>query len=771
MIKIAVRELAYYVYQSGNLTNSNSFNQKAVDGKYLHQIRQSEYDGENEKEYYVSKEIEYKNKQYEIHGFIDGLLESKKRLVLEEIKTTDNYVYDENFKEKPEHLAQLKIYGYLMLIDSEFKEANLQLLYIERKKYNRRTFKYNYSYEELKDFFFATLDKYIKYLELVNSIEFDRINSLKNLNFPFNNLRTGQSEMLNFLADNLVTSKFNFILAPTGIGKTMASLYSSLNKTKELNAKLFYLTAKTSGKEIAKNSLKLLQKEGYLGKVLILTAKRKICFKNTNYCDADNCEFAKNFFDKLKAATFDILEKENIIDDNTINKYASLYQICPFEFSLHLSLFMGVIICDYNYVFDPKVKLVRFFEENNYKNLILVDEAHNLVSRSQNMYSSELSIISLLTLKKYLIKEEHISKKITKIINYLHKTYDLLLNKDNYYLQKDNDLELEGYLLDICQDIEILLENEHELTNREQVVEKYLDLRDYLRISNLYSSSHIFLIKNIDNNLIIYLNCLDASYFLSQIIKESTKGVTYFSATLYPIDYYKSLLINNNEYEYLALESPFKQDNLGLFISPVSTRYKDREMTINYIYDLVNKVIYTKPGKYIIFFPSYQYLNLFLTNLDLKDYKIVIQTEGMTENNQREILEKFNSEDNLLGLFVLGGVFSEGIDFIGDKLHGVIVVGVGFPQVNLENEILKDYFNNNQMNGFDYAYTYPGFNKVVQAAGRVIRTDTDKGIVLLIDDRYLTQRYLSIFPKHWSHYEVIRSSKYLEDKLDRFWFK
>lgn len=771
MIKIAVRELAYYVYQSGNLTNSNSFNQKAVDGKYLHQIRQSEYDGENEKEYYVSKEIEYKNKQYEIHGFIDGLLESKKRLVLEEIKTTDNYVYDENFKEKPEHLAQLKIYGYLMLIDSEFKEANLQLLYIERKKYNRRTFKYNYSYEELKDFFFATLDKYIKYLELVNSIEFDRINSLKNLNFPFNNLRTGQSEMLNFLADNLVTSKFNFILAPTGIGKTMASLYSSLNKTKELNAKLFYLTAKTSGKEIAKNSLKLLQKEGYLGKVLILTAKRKICFKNTNYCDADNCEFAKNFFDKLKAATFNILEKESIIDDNIINKYASLYQICPFEFSLHLSLFMGVIICDYNYVFDPKVKLVRFFEENNYKNLILVDEAHNLVSRSQNMYSSELSIISLLTLKKYLLKEEHISKKITKTINYLHKTYDLLLNKDDYYLQKNNDLELEGYLLDICQDIEILLENEHELTNREQVVEKYLDLRDYLRVSNLYSSSHIFLIKNIDNNLIIYLNCLDASYFLSQIIKESTKGIAYFSATLYPISYYQKMLVGKEEIKYLELESPFDKNNLGLYISPISTRYQDRFITIPYIRELVNITINNRFGKYIIFFPSYIYLKMFLENFNNDNYNIIIQKEGLTEREQYIILDEFNKEQNVLGLFVLGGVFSEGIDFIGDKLHGVIIVGVGFPQINLENEILKDYFNKLELSGFDYAYTYLGFNKVIQAAGRVIRTEKDKGIVLLIDDRYLYKKYIALFPKHWDKVKLVRSPYELDENLTEFWSK
>lgn len=770
MHKIAVRELAYFVYQSGNLTNSNSFNQKAIDGKYLHQIRQSEYDGESQKEYYIAKVIKYQNVEYEIHGYIDGLLESRKQLVLEEIKTTDNNVYEEDFLEKPEHLAQLKIYGYLMLLDEPTKNVELNLLYIERTTLRRRNFKFRSNFQELEAFFFTTLDQYISHLKLIDEIEEKRIITGKNVAFPFSNIRPGQKEMLDFLATNLLTSKYNFILAPTGIGKTMAAIFSAVKKATNPNDKIFYLTAKTSGKNIAVNAVKLLQNKGYLGKAIVLTAKKKICLLNSNVCDTENCPFAKDFFNKLKKATLDILAKENLITEEKILSYAKNYELCSFEFSLHLSLYASIIICDYNYVFDPKAKLIRFFEDSPYNNLILVDEAHNLVSRSQSMYSSSLSIISLLLLRKLLaVEAEDIAKQLTKLVNYIHKTYDILLVND-YYLKKDNDLEIESSLANICSFIEELLENKLDLSNREQVVEIYLELRDYLRISKVFSQAHVFLVKIVGDNLIIYLNCLDASSFISDIVENSTLGITFFSATLYPIEYYKTLLIGTKDFKYLCLPSPFASKNLGLYIARVSTRYKDREYTINYVDDLIKKTILAKPGKYIVFFPSYQYLNQYLAKLSVSDYEVIVQHEGLNELEQEKILEKFNGNQNILGLFVLGGLFAEGIDFIGDKLHGVIIVGVGFPQINLENNILKEYFQSLELNGFDYAYTYPGFNKVIQAAGRVIRTENDKGVVVLIDDRYLTSRYLNIFPEHWQHYQVVKDTFDLEDKLNNFWY-
>lgn len=767
MEKIAVRELAYFVYQEGNLTNKNNFNQSTEDGKYIHQTRQSEYDESCIKEYYIQEIIEFENEKYQIHGYIDGLLNNETKI--EEIKTTSEQIYSESFKEKSEHLAQLKIYGYLFLLRTKKEDIELNLLYIERETLRRRTFKYRLNFKELELFFYATLKEYITFLKFINEIEKNRIISAKNIIFPYLKIREGQQQILDFLEENLLNNTFNFILAPTGIGKTVTSLYVAVKKMIEKKDKIFFLTAKTSGKNIAKDTMQALINKGYEGKSLILTAKRKICLINKESCDPDNCPFAKDFFKKLKLATLDILKNEDLIDDKKIINYATKYQLCSFEFSLHLSLYVGVIICDYNYLFDPKVKLIRFFDKSDYNNLILVDEAHNLVSRSQNMYSSSLSIVDLLVLNKYLKDEEYIYKIINKLINYIHKKYDLLLN-NNYYLTKDNDLELENQIVNICDYLEDLLDNDKELNYREIILDKYLLLRDYLRISNLYSESHVFLIKLINNNLIIYLNCLDASPFLTEIIKKETKGITYFSATLYPIEYYKKMLVNDNEIKYIELDSPFDNvNNLGLYIAKISTRYKDRNYTLLAIDELIKTTILAKEGKYIIFFPSYQYLKMYLEILNIDNYKIIVQEEGLTEQRQAEILNEFNQEENILGLFVIGGVFSEGIDFIGDKLHGVIIIGVGFPQVNLENEITKEYFNNNNLVGFDFAYTYPGFNKVIQAAGRVIRTETDKGIVLLIDDRYLTNRYLNIFPRHWKHFKIIKNLEDLNAKIINFW--
>lgn len=771
MQKIAVRELAYFVYQKGNLTNSNTFNQTASDGKYLHQMRQNEYEGESTKEYYISKTIKYLDEEYEIHGYIDGVLEQKKQIRLEEIKTTSSNIYDDNFKEYPEHLAQLKIYGYLFLLDKKDKEIELNLLYIERETLKRRNFKYQANFSELEEFFFTTLKEYLVYLKIFNDIEENRVKSTYSLTFPYDTFRPGQEEMMSFLDKNMLDSKFNFILAPTGIGKTISSLFVGLKKTQSYHNKLFFLTAKTSGKNIAKSTMKLLIDKGYQGKCLTITAKKKICLLKSDTCDTDTCPYAKEFYDKLNLATKDILLSEDLIDEDVITNYALKYKICSFEFSLHISLYVGVIICDYNYLFDPKVKLIRFFEESEYKNLILADEAHNLVSRSQTMYSTSLNIIDLLVLNKYLKDDPTLHKSITKIINYIHKTYDSKITND-YYLQKENDLDLESLLNGLVLNLDDLINNNEDLAFREIILDKYLLLKDYLRISKLYSETHVFLVKVINNNLVIYLNCLDASNFLRNIILTSTLGITYFSATLYPIDYYKSMLVGKNEdINYLELESPFDKKNLGLFISRVSTRYKDRNHTLDMIISLVNTTIKARYGKYIVFFPSYVYLNNFLANVSYDDYKIVVQKEGLNEYSQKEILKEFNSDNNVLGLFVLGGVFSEGVDFIGDKLHGVIVVGVGFPQVNLENEIVRQHFDENDKPGFDFAYTYPGFNKVIQAAGRVIRTETDKGIVLLIDDRYLTRKYLNIFPKHWDHYQVVNDNASLEDKLNIFWYQ
>lgn len=761
---IAIRELAYFVYQSGNLTLENGFNSDALEGTNLHSLRQAEYGEESVKEYYITKEITYQNRKIKLHGYVDGLLQQKKSLVLEEIKTTAKDIYHKDFQVAQEHLAQLKIYGYLLMLEKEFTECELNLLYIERKTYIRRNFKYHFNLEDLQKFLDDTLTIYFGYLDFFNSGSEKRIATTKDLEFPFKNIRLGQELMMQEVFKNFEHQGILYVLAPTGIGKTMATIFSGLKAMQKPKDKLFYLTAKNSGKKAALKATELLLKQGLQAHVLELTAKSKSCLLNLERCNPEDCPYAKDFFGKLNEATKEILSDNYLITQDKIIKYSLKHEICSFEYSLNISLYADIIIADYNYVFDPKVKLIRFFETDTYKPYILVDEAHNLASRSLNMYSAKLNLVNLLYLRKLLF-EENVSKKIAKLISYLHKTYDSEVGINQPFISANYDQELYDSLVTISENIFELLENNREHSAKDKILEQYFIIKDFIRISDLYSKEHLFIIELVNDNLEFTLYCRDASKFLNQIIYRHTSGVCYFSATLYPSFYYQSLL-SNNVGDLLALDSPFDPERLKINIAKVSTRYKDRLNTLSEVIALIKVAVTAKFGRYIAFFPSYQYLNMAREYLDIPGYKLIVQEPGV---NNQAILEEFQENDRVLGLFVLGGIYSEGIDFIGELLHGVIIVGVGLPQIGLECDILKNYFDNLNGNGYDYAYTYPGITKIVQASGRVIRTETDRGILLLIDDRYLYKTYQELLPKHWHNRQVIKNLLSYQQELQEFW--
>ena len=770
MRNIAIRELAYFVYESGNLTNELSFNNSHIEGKNIHSLRQAEYKDGAIKEYYINKRISYKENEYNLVGFVDGVLRDDTSLILEEIKTTSKEIYSEKFEPAPEHLAQLKIYGYLMLLDRELESAILNLLYIERSTLTRRNYKYELSKKELENFFFTTLDIYLSFFNEYIERAINRLITTKSLNFPYDKIRDGQDQMIEAIKETFTNNDIIYTLAPTGIGKTMSSLYSGLKAMQEIDDKLFYLTAKNSGKESAIKAMKLLIKKGLKAKALVLTAKKKICLLKAKACNPDECPFAKNFFTKLKEATRDVLKNNDVITEDIILDYSFKYEICSFEFSLNISTNVDVIICDYNYVFDPKAKLIRFFEEGTFRPYLLIDEAHNLLARSMDMYSASFSIFDLLKLKKLVADfTNNPSKDLLYLINYIHKKYDSLILND-YYYDSFTDIEIENYLFIICDKIQFYLENTENVPNKEAILEGYFLLKDYLRISRLAADNHIFLIKLINNNLYISLKCMDASFYLSDIIKNHTKGAAFFSATLYPINYYKNLL-TMGEGNYLELESPFDSNRFKVIASPLTTRYNERLRTLPDLVGKIKAAINPKKGKYIVFFPSYEYLNMCSDFLELDDYEIIKQTQGLTEFEQRDLINRFKGEGNILGLFVLGGIFSEGIDLIGDLLHGVIVVGVGFLQINVENELLKTFYQEKYQKGLEYAYVYPGFNKVIQAAGRVIRTETDKGFLLLLDDRYRYKSYQELFPKHWKNLSYLKTDAEIEEKLAEFWLE
>ncbi|MCH5138966.1 ATP-dependent DNA helicase, partial [Clostridiaceae bacterium UIB06] len=544
-----------------------------------------------------------------------------------------------------------------------------------------------------------------------------------------------------------------------------------------LVSKIFYLTAKTITRGVAEDAIIKMVHGGLELKVVTLTAKDKICFKEKSSCNPEDCEFAKGHFDRANDALNEILNKEKIINREVIVKYAKKFSICPFEFSLDLALWADCIICDYNYVFDPRVYLRRFFDTEEEGNAILIDEAHNLVDRAREMFSSELSKHPFLELKKIMkSKDVKIAKALDKINSCMVKLRKQCeVEEKNVYVQKNQIEEIYPFLRRLISQSEEWLTKNNEAEGYEQLLEVYFDSLAFIRISELYDERFITYIEKQGSDVRIKIFCLDPSYLLNECMKRG-KAVVLFSATLSPIDYFKKILGGSESDYIIRLPSPFSVDKRKLLIADrISTKYKYRENSSLSIIEYIVAMISAKRGNYIVFFPSYSYMKKVYQEF-CEQYPLIntmIQESNMEEEDREKYLSNFSkdNEETLVAFAVLGGIFSEGIDLKGDRLIGTIIVGVGLPQLCLERDIIRDYFKEKNNLGYEYAYMYPGMNKVLQAAGRVIRTEEDKGSILLIDERFNSSSYKSIFPKEWYPNVSVRSVKDIQNNLTEFWRK
>lgn len=767
-MKIAVKELANFLYSSGNLTYEFFYNRDENEGQKAHQFLQKQFPSTSKAEVYIKRSEVILEREIEINGFIDGVHENH---LLEEIKSTklDLEELDEDYHH--EYLAQLKIYMALYLLEKELNCISGKLTYISLNDFETRSFEYEFSKEEILEFYYDSLNQYISWqLFLENDFQI-KSESLKQLRFPFDSYRKGQQDFMKAVFCTLRDKKILYGVAPTGIGKTISVLYPGLKSLKNPRDKIFYLTAKTTLKKLAIDTTDLLIKSGANIRLIELSSKEKSCFLHQEFCDPDNCSYAKNFFEKLKDAVKDIL-KEKVITKEVVADYAIHHALCPFEFSLYVSEYADIVVGDYNYVFDPQVRLIRYFEEDNDYNIYaLIDEAHNLVDRARSMYSEELSINLLKEMKKsFKGLKPTVNKNLNNIINYIKE----LFTEDNNHLIYDNvNKEIIDNLEALIEKCQKIFEEtpKDRIKDYQNAMKEYLGIKGFLKINESFSSSHKFIIEKQDKDYLLKITCLDAAKFTHQTMKQLS-GTVLFSATLTPLDYFKQLL-SENEGEHIILPSPFKQENLNLiFMDKVDTYYQNRNSSINSIIETIDIMVKAKAGNYIIFFPSYQYLKMVLDQVKETghDYLIIEQEKDMLLSERELIISLFDeSENSKVGFFVMGGMFSEGIDFIGDKLSGVIIVGVAIPQVNYQNEMLKDYFEKTMNTGFDYAYTYPGFNKVLQAAGRVIRSSTDKGVVVIADKRITNYRYLSLLPTHWNHFKRINKAYELKKELNQFW--
>jgi len=775
-IKISVRNLIEFILRAGDINTGFVGSSRAVEGTRAHQKVQKE----NSEEGYMPEvtlkhQLEYKNFNFLIEGRADGIIINKD-VTIDEIKSTSRPLsfIDEGYNIL--HLAQAKCYAYIYSKQNSLEEINVQLTYFQLETEEIKKFKRKFVFEELEDFFFGLLDKYLVWANFTDKWIVKRDTSIKNMDFPFEKYRKGQRELAVYVYKTIAENKKIFLQAPTGIGKTISTLFPAVKAIAEgKTSKIFYLTAKTVIKGVVEEAFEKMKEKGLQFKTVTITAKEKICFKEEKICNPEYCEFAKGHFDRVNDALLEIMEKENYFTRAVIEEYSKLYQVCPFEFSLDLALWADCIICDYNYVFDPRIYLKRFFLDNSGNYTFLIDESHNLVDRARGMFSAELYKKNILELKK-LMKEEDV--KISKALNSLNSfmlNMKKLCGENKFAVQKEEPKDIYPLLMKFTGKAEEWLLTNEKNEQYEKLLELYFNALTFLRIAEFYDEKYVTYVENSKGDTKIKLFCLDPSYLLSEAVKRGKSSI-FFSATLMPMDYFCDVLGGTKEDYKVRLDSPFNAEKRGLYlVNTISTRYINREKSYTKLVEYIKKVIDKKTGNYITFFPSYNYMNEIYKLFSEKypEVNLKIQQLNMTEEERTKFLKLFqpNPKQSVLGFCVLGGIFSEGIDLKHDRLIGAIIVGVGLPQICMERDIIKSYFQKKNGMGYEYAYMYPGMNKVLQAAGRVIRTEKDRGVIVLIDERFAEINYIKLFPKEWFPNTRVKKLDYMEDCIEKFWNK
>lgn len=774
-IKISIRNLVEFIMRHGSIDNRYTSSIKAIEGIRGHQRVQKSYGDNYTAEVPLKYKLTYEDLEIIVEGRADGILIEDDKTIIDEIKTTtkDLLLIDENTN--PLHWAQAKCYGYIYSMQNELENIDIQITYYNIDTKSTRILRQSYTLKDLEEFFFWLIDEYKSWAQLENDWVNKRNKSIKELKFPFENYRPGQRELAVRVYKSIIDSKKCFAQAPTGTGKTISTLFPAIKAMGENEtSKIFYLTAKTITREVAQNTISLMRKKDLNLKSVTITAKEKICKMEEVNCNPEYCPYANGYFDRINNSLKDILAKYNDYSKENIEKISEEYMLCPFELSLDLTNLSDVIICDYNYVFDPRVYLKRFFDTKTTDYTFLIDEAHNLVDRAREMYSATLNEEKFIKVKKLISKKD---KRITRVIKEIQsyfedKLEDLTTVDENDLVESEAPLELCEILSSFIKFVDEYLARTNE--ENEELMDLYFDVYSFLSISDFYDKNYTTIYTKTFNGMTIKIYCVNPQKVIEEKMKKAKSNII-FSATLIPMDYFMKMYSYDEEDFIINLKSPFDVNNRLLMIGDnVATTYNKRFETSEDIASYIANCVQAKKGNYMVFFPSYKYMDLVFDKMkeNYPNINTSIQESNMSEEEKEEFLSMFD-EDNKethVGFCVLGGHFSEGIDLTNDKLIGVIIVGVGMPQIGIEREIIKDHMKDSNK-GFDYAYVYPGMIKVLQAAGRCIRTDDDKGVILLLDNRYSQRRYQSLFPYEWYPNFRVRKSDDVKILCEKFWSK
>lgn len=753
IIKESVRGIIEYVLKTGSIDDRYMGSSRALEGTMAHQKLQSSNEkvySNYQKEVKLQEAFEIDNVTLIVDGRADGIIIEDNDVYIEEIKSTMKslILIDEDYNEL--HWAQAKFYAYIYSIQNEIEIINIRLSYFNIETEEVKSFNKSFHRKDLEKFVLSIIDEYKKWVILKSNLLSERNESIKKLRFPFSTYRKGQKELAVTCFNTIKEKAVLFAQAPTGIGKTISTMFPAVKSLGEdRGERVVYLTAKTITRTVAEEAVNRLKDNGLICRNITLTAKEKICFKDKSSCNPENCEYALNYYDKVNDVIFEMLKEENNFTRENIEEYARKEKLCPFELALDLSLWCDLIICDYNYAFDPRARLKRFFEEDVNKNILLVDEGHNLVDRARNMFSAEIYKEKILKASKLVKgKAPNLYKALNSINKYLIEVRKEVQESEGTSIyKKDEYKDLYKLLRIFLKECDEYLIKATNTQGYDEIKDLYFDIRAFISISELYSKEYVTLVEINKNDVKVKLFCVNPSKNLSKIVQGSYSTII-FSATLTPINYYIDLLGGDDKSYRMKLPSPFKKENLKIYGYPLNMRFKQRENNIDNVCNLIHRFKNEEVGNYMVFLPSYLYLNqIYSRYIELfGEDNTICQGEVLTESEREEFLNNFKEDTNILAFCVIGGVFSEGIDLPGRRLIGSIIVGVGFPKISNEGDIIRNYYEDK---GFDYAYIYPGINKVMQAAGRVIRTETDKGRILLIDDRYYTLKYRSLLPKEW----------------------
>lgn len=778
VIRISVRNLVEFILREGDIDNriSGTADRDAMQmGGRIHRKIQRMMGPDYHAEVSLKTEVDCGGFCILVEGRADGIITERDgeevRVTIDEIK---GVLKELRFIEEPAalHMAQAKCYAAIYAEQQGLRQINVQLTYCQMETEEIRRFSESFEAEEVKEWFGEVIRKYEKWARF--EVEWKRLRnaSIRKTEFPFT-YRAGQRDMAAAVYRTILRRKKLFIQASTGVGKTISTVFPSVKALGEgIGEKLFYLTAKTITRTVAEQAFSTLRSGGLKLKVITLTAKEKICFCEETECNPEKCPYAEGHYDRVNDAVYDLLTGENEFSRPAVERYAKKHRVCPFEMSLDLSVWADAVICDYNYVFDPNAHLKRFFSEGANKGYIfLIDEAHNLVERGREMFSAALYKEDFLEVKRSVRGSD---RKLASLLDGVNRLFLALKRECESYRVLESVSHISLKLMHLLTEMERFLEEGESAEEREKVLDLYFQVRAFLNIHDIMDENYVIYSElEEDGRFKLKLFCINPAVNLQSCLEQGN-GTIFFSATLLPIRYYKNLLSVEDDDYAIYVESSFPRENrLILLGRDVSTKYTRRgPQMYRRIAEYILRTAKCRKGNYIAFFPSYKVLNEVYEYFirEQGDMESAAQEQFMGEKEREEFLELFEEERDVsfIGFCVMGGIFSEGIDLAEDRLIGAVIVGTGLPQVCSDREIIRRFFDRKNMRGFDYSYLYPGMNKVLQSAGRVIRTEKDRGIILLLDDRFQDYRYRDIFPREWAGVRTL-SLPALTDQLEEFW--